>query len=391
VPAIKSGPMRFLFSLSLAIILGALLAAGAAAYSQPVTSWALGVPPAAPQVSPASTTLLVTVTPVPPAVIAFRDMIVLQAGLSQKFDATVLNDPTNSGVTWSVGSVGCAPRSCGSIDDAGKYSAPMTPPDFGSDWFTPILIVATSVADPSKTGRAFVIVTPVPTAIEITPGNATVQINGVQQFALTGSPMGTVPSVTWYVSGSGCAGPDCGTIDSTGMYTAPPFPADPPIVRVTAISAVDASVTGSATVNLAPNPNNAKLMGHYAFLMSGRDYEGVFNFAGSFVADGTGKITNGKWDFISSSDAGLGSNVSFTGTYSVGADVVASFLTAPQMTTAALIRIWRFVQPGESADLDHRGIGARHRLISSIQSVSQPDEGCVLSPDRTATARVCSA
>jgi hypothetical protein len=318
--SVSSGPTHFLFFLSLAIILGAVLAAGTAAYSQPLTSRVPVVPPAAPLVSPVSTTLVVTVTPAPPAVIAYHDMIVLQAGLSQQFDATVLNDPTNSGVNWSVGSVGCAPRSCGNIDDAGKYSAPMTPPDFGSDWFIPILIVATSVADPTKTGRAFVIVTPVPTAIAITPGNATVQINGAQQFALTGSPMGTVPSVTWHLSGSVCAGPDCGTIDSTGMYTAPHWPPDPPIVTITAISAVDASVTGSATVNLAPNPNNGKLVGHYAFLMSGRDYEGVYNFAGSFVADGTGKITNGKWDSISSSDAGLGSDVPFTGTYSVGSD-----------------------------------------------------------------------
>jgi hypothetical protein len=302
----NSSQMRFLFFLPLAITLRALLAGcggAAAAYAQ------------AP--SPA---VVVTVTAVPPFVPAiFAGTFVVQAGLSQQFVATVLNDPANSGVTWSVGSSGCAPR-CGTIDASGKYTAPMTPPDIFRDVFTRMSIVARSVTDPTKTGSVFVMVTPVPTAIAVTPSNATVQINGVQQFALTGSPMGTVPAVTWSLSGSGCAGPDCGTIDSNGMYTAPATAPDPPIVTVTTVSTVDASVTGSAAVYLASNPNNGKLAGHYAFLMSGLDSEGVFNLAGSFVADGTGKITNGKLDSISTSDAGLYPEVSFTGTYSVGSD-----------------------------------------------------------------------
>jgi hypothetical protein len=298
--------VRFVWLSALTIVLQALLAGSGdtAAYSQ----------------APPSRAVVVTVTPAPPFVVVYGNTIVLQAGLSQQFDATVLNDSTNSGVTWSVGSLGCAPRNCGSIDATGKYTAPTTPPDFGSDWWTQILIVATSVADPTRTGSVFVIVTPVPTAIAVTPNNVTVQINGVQKFALTGSPMGTFPSVTWNLSGTGCAGPDCGTMDSTGMYTAPAWAPDPPVVTVTGVSVVDESVIGSAVVNLAPNPNNGKLVGHYAFLLSGRDYEGFFNFAGSFVADGNGKITDGKWDSISNSDAGAGSNVPFTGTYSVGSD-----------------------------------------------------------------------
>jgi hypothetical protein len=38
--------------------------------------------------------------------------------------------------------------------------------------------------------------------------------------------MRTAPSVTWSVSGAGCAGPDCGTIDSTPTETLFPDFAD---------------------------------------------------------------------------------------------------------------------------------------------------------------------
>src|SRR5262249_11147086 len=112
--AMNSWKVRFLFFLSLAIILRALLAGcggGTVAYSQ------------------APTAVVVPVPPVPPFVPAvFAGTFVVQAGLSQQFAATVLNDSANSGVTWSVGSSGCAPR-CGTIDASGKYTAPMTPPD----------------------------------------------------------------------------------------------------------------------------------------------------------------------------------------------------------------------------------------------------------------------
>src|SRR5262249_48095038 len=160
----------------------------------------LAVPPAL----TASAAVVVTVTAVPPFVPdVSAGTFVVQAGLSQQFAATVLNDPANRGVTWSVGSARCEPSPCGTIHASGKYTAPMTPRYYARDGFR-MSIVARSVTDPTKTGSVFVIVTPVPTAIAVTPSNATVQINFVQQFALTGSPMGTVPSVTWTVSGAGC-------------------------------------------------------------------------------------------------------------------------------------------------------------------------------------------
>ena len=68
------------------------------------------------------------------------------------------------------------------------------------------------------------------------------------------------------------------------------------------------------------NFSNASLNGHYAFSMSGVDLNGGFIArAGSFVADGTGVITAGLEDVISSTSGG--SLVTFTGgTYTIQAN-----------------------------------------------------------------------
>ena len=128
------------------------------------------------------------------------------------------------------------------------------------------------------------------------------------------------PNVTWNLSGEGCSGATCGTIDSYGNYTAPAAPPSPPSVTVTAAYASDGSISGSARVNIGGNPDNAKLNGHYAFRLQGFDWDGDFSMAGSFTADGNGQITDGVGDFNTSSDYILSSSVPLTGTYTVGPD-----------------------------------------------------------------------
>jgi uncharacterized repeat protein (TIGR01451 family) len=68
----------------------------------------------------------------------------------------------------------------------------------------------------------------------------------------------------------------------------------------------------------ANNPNNTKLNGHYAFLFQGAEADSLMAFAGSFVADGNGNLTNGISD--TNATSGLLINQSFTGTYNVGPD-----------------------------------------------------------------------
>jgi hypothetical protein len=242
----------------------------------------------------------------------------VQVAHSSQFTATVQNDPTKKGVTWSVVSTpgsNCTGTGCGTIDGTGKYTAPSTVHDAPG-----LYIVATSVADPSKTATAVVIVTPAPTSIAVSPATATVPISGVQQFIATGDPFGTVPVVSWSVSGSGCSGATCGTIDSTGKYTAPPTIPNPALMTVTATSAADSSISGSAMLMVGSNPNNSKLNGHYAFLFGGYDGDGNVAMAGRFTADGNGYITAGVADYNFSSAIFVTTNLLFSGTYSIEAD-----------------------------------------------------------------------
>src|SRR6266436_4852414 len=148
-----------------------------------------------------------------------------------------------------------------------------------------------------------------PMAVTVSPSSATVQTGGVQQFIATVSPSGANQAVTWSLSGTGCTGASCGTIDATGKYTAP------------ATSVTDATKSASATITVtAPTPapaDLAKLTGPYAFLFNGGDSGGAVVIAGSFTADGSGNITGGLEDI--SRVSGVSTSVSFTGTYTVGA------------------------------------------------------------------------
>src|SRR5215471_13916201 len=90
--------------------------------------------------------------------------------------------------------------------------------------------------------------------VTVSPASVTVQPGGVQQFTATVSPSGANQAVTWSVSGSGtgCTGANCGTISSTGMYTAPATVPNPPTVTITATLVADSAKSGSATVTVAP-------------------------------------------------------------------------------------------------------------------------------------------
>src|SRR5438105_4240934 len=78
-----------------------------------------------------------------------------------------------------------------------------------------------------------------------------------------------------------------------------------------------AAGTGRRRVVQPGNPS-ARLRGQYAFLLSGFNGDGFMMIAGTFIADGNGKITDGTEDI--STVLGLMNGVPFTGTYSVGPD-----------------------------------------------------------------------
>ena len=93
-----------------------------------------------------------------------------------------------------------------------------------------------------------------PTGVSVSPSSVTVIAGGVQQFTATLTPSGANQALTWSVSGTGCTGANCGTISSTGMYTAPANVPNPPTVTITATLVADSAKSGSATVTVAPSP-----------------------------------------------------------------------------------------------------------------------------------------
>src|ERR1700722_9467978 len=240
----------------------------------------------------------------------------VEVGSTLQFMATVKNDPSNKGVMWSVKpspQANCSGAACGTIDSNGLYTAPSQP------HFSPgLFIVATSTANPLSSNSVVVFVTPALTGLGVSPSAATVSLNGVQQFTAVPDDVISVPVVSWSLSGNGCTEAACGTIDSTGKYTAPPTAPNPPEIVLTATSKVNSAVAASATILVGADANNSKLNGHYAFLLNGFDGDGDLGLAGSFVADGNGNVVSGLLDY--NAILGKATNAPITGSYAVTAD-----------------------------------------------------------------------
>jgi beta-glucanase (GH16 family) len=93
--------------------------------------------------------------------------------------------------------------------------------------------------------------TPPGMAVAVTPTIASTTTGATQQFvaSVTGS---SDTSVTWMVSGSGCGGTACGTISSSGLYTAPAAVPSSASVIITAMSQSDLTKSASAHVTIVP-------------------------------------------------------------------------------------------------------------------------------------------
>lgn len=178
-----------------------------------------------------STTVGVSVTPTSASV---------DVGAQQQFKATVTGS-SNTAVTWSLSGFDCAGTTCGTISSTGLFTAPSSAPN---PPFT--TVTATSVADPTKSASATVEILQ-QIGITISPTTATVAEGQTKQF--TANVTGTSnTAVDWSVSGASCSGSGCGTVSSSGLYTAPD--SNPGAVKVTATAAADLSVSASATVTV---------------------------------------------------------------------------------------------------------------------------------------------
>jgi hypothetical protein len=123
----------------------------------------------------------------------------------------------------------------GTEDSSGRYTAPPMGGTFH--------VVATSVADASKTDSATVTITMPAISVSVSPAVAQTSPGGTVAFTATvsGTAPGQSTAVTWFVQ----EGPMGGSIDAGGNYAAPSVEG---VFHVVATSVADPSKSGAAMV-----------------------------------------------------------------------------------------------------------------------------------------------
>lgn len=160
----------------------------------------------------------------------------LNGGQSATFTPTVTGS-SNTAVTWSL-----TPQ-VGTLTN-GVYKAPAIIASQQT-----ITITAQSVADPTKSASVTVLLIP----IAVTVGPSFVSLSAGMSATFSASVTGSSNSgVTWSLT------PSLGTIVN-GVYTAPATVSSAQNVSITAISVVDTTKTGSATVSLTLTPANTNV------------------------------------------------------------------------------------------------------------------------------------
>ena len=184
-----------------------------------------------------------SLTPEVSSILVSPAVATLSPSAKAQFTAAIQGATTNDSVTWT--------STIGSINGSGVFTAPSSG-GVGT-------IVATSVADPTKSATAIVSIkaaapsTPTPSApgavvssVTVSPAVASSITGGTLPFTARVQGTTTDTAVTWKAL--------LGTITSGGTYTAP---AKAGTDTVTATSVADPSKSGSAsvTVTAAPAPN----------------------------------------------------------------------------------------------------------------------------------------
>jgi hypothetical protein len=222
--------------------------------------------------------------------------------------------------TWSVSS-GALPPGLGLADD-GTISG--KPTAGGSSKFT---VQVADSGNPPLTNAADlsvnVVVLPLTVSTTSLP-DGTVDESYKQQLLATGG----IPPYVWSIQ-SGSLSSWASLNSSTGMVNGIPDETGTADFTVEVTDSESAAMTAKAPLSLTTvagtQANNSELEGHYAFLFSGfDDATGArLAIAGSFTADGKGKIVTGVEDENGPSGPTL--NTAFSGTYNIGSDQRGAF------------------------------------------------------------------
>ncbi len=237
----------------------------------------------------------------------------LEQGQTASVTATVstTGGAVNTAVTWSLSSSGCSGAACGSLTNQTEGSVTYNAPASLPSTIT-VTVIATSVADPTKTAVVGITLEAVSVTIEnkVTEVAATTAMvfDNFEAFAQNDP---TSQNVTWTLTANGApCSPGCGTISNVTPFsvsytppaTVPAAPANTPTITATSVTDPTKSDTDTFTIfdgatACSTGGNEGTLKGNYAIMVQGWRGSGTGTpiiYAASFTADGTGKITSGQ-------------------------------------------------------------------------------------------------
>lgn len=169
--------------------------------------------------------------------------IILPAGATQQFTATVTGQ-TNPTITWSVDGVSGGNSAVGTISNSGLYTAP---PNIGNH----TIGASFSASESASVQVSVFTLTVSPAGAELLPG-------ATQQFTATVQGISNT-AVNWSVDGVTGGNSSVGTIDSSGLYTAPNAIGPH---AITAASGADSSATMQANIVVINQQPGAVLTYH---------------------------------------------------------------------------------------------------------------------------------
>jgi hypothetical protein len=222
----------------------------------------------------------------------------LAAGQTASFTATVTKDTGTDGVKWAISpSTGTL---TGSSSTKVTYDAPATIATASS-----VTLTATSVADGSENATVTINLT---AGVVVTTTSLPAATVGTMYDVTLGAAGGVRPYRWTLRSGVLPAGL---ALNADGTITGTPTGAvTPSSVRMQVADSSSPVKTASATLSIRAianaatdacgnaSGNEALIKGQYAFLMKGFDDWGTgTTYAGSFAADGTGRVTGGEYDY----------------------------------------------------------------------------------------------
>jgi len=218
----------------------------------------------------ASANVTITGTAAPIMVLMNQSTANIPTENAVTFTATVSN-ATNTvndlSVTWQVNGITGGNSTVGVITPLAPIPPPPPPGGPGNNSATyvaplyapqPNIVTVTAISNQDPTQSASVVVTInqgviQPITVSVVPAQITVQIGKSVAFSatVTGAPTN---SVTWQVNGIPGGNSAIGTIDANGLYIAPKTVPNPSLVTVSAVSVLDPTKSGTASVTISATP-----------------------------------------------------------------------------------------------------------------------------------------